>query len=774
MKSKMKPERWARINHVFHAALELDTGSRARFVEVSSAGDLDLCREVEALLAAHDASAGFLAGPALQIAAEIMADEGGASPTGQEFPAEQKDGGQHLRVDPMQRPVAARYILRKELGRGGMGVVYEAWDTKLQCSVALKCISPDRVDNDEARQGILREARMAASLAHPYICRIFDTVEEGSDLYVVMECCTGHTLQDGLFTIPEVIRIGCEIAEALAEAHSKGIIHRDIKPANLMMTAAGHVKIMDFGLAKRVPGRGSDRPLSLSLADTFESTSHEIAGSIPYMSPEQLRGEPLDSRSDIFSLGVSLYEMIARHTPFSGSTAADTIAEIIHGQPKPIAQYRKGVPENLELVIFKMLAKDPDQRYKSAQEVHTALSQAVRRKLSDTMLRRKIRKSRLRLTAALAGIVLLGVVLLLWLNRARESRAPDAFQAESSIPVAEADLLFKRALVSASQFSQPANQNAIALLTECIRLRPEDASARSALALEKLKKFWWYQGDASQIKDALEQAAYAVKFDPSIVQGRVILAIANTLRSSDPQGYFDLAQCLRMDPKQPEALGWLALFFAKTGDFKSSQELIDRLKAQDPHSPYAGGIQTFLLIHEGDLKSAARQIADLSLQFPNWDGPAFAEMQRAISLSNVDLVRQAINHVQLINPDKPSLKLWRIYLKALEGSRVSGEELQALLPYLTQDHELSALYARICVRVGENAEAMKWLRHSIDQGNYGLVELGHDDFKPLENEPGFAEMKRSLKSKADSLGAQIRSLISGRSGERPRNSRIPG
>ncbi len=753
----MKPERWARINQLFHAALEKDAGSRNHFVEEASGGDPDLRREVEALLAAHEGAGSFLADPALHVAAEIVAEEEATPLTGQDSPAAQKASGLESTVESMQRSVAGRYVLRKELGRGGMGVVYEAWDTKLQCSVALKCISPDRLDNDEARQGILREAHMAASLAHPYICRIFDTVQEGGDLYVVMEYCKGQTLREGVFMIPEIIHIGCEIAEALAEAHAKGIIHRDIKPANVMMTAAGHVKIMDFGLAKRLPGRISDQPLSCSVAETLESTSHVIAGSIPYMSPEQLRGEPVDSRSDIFSLGVSLYELTARHMPFSGTSAADTIAGIMHSHPAPIRQYRKGVPEGLERAIFKMLEKDPAQRYRSASEVRTALSLATKRKFSDTMLRRRIRSSHLRMAAAMAGIVLAGVLLFFWLNRARES--PAALQAESSIPATEADLLYKRALVSASQFSQPANQNAIALLTECIRLRPDDAAARSALALEKLKKFWWYQGDAGQYKEALSQAAYAVKLDPSIVQSRVILAIADTLHSSDPQGYIELAQCLTTDPKQPEALGWLARFFAITGDFKSSQELIDRLRAQDKHGPYADVVQAVLLIHEGNLKSAGREIANVSLQFPNWEGAASAEMMRAISLSDTDLVRQAINHVQLINPDKPSLKLWKIYLKALEGSRVSDEEREALLPYLEQDYELSALYARICVRLGDRQKAMEWLQRSIDHGNYDLVALGHEDFKPLANEPGFVQMRRALREKADALGSRIRSLI---------------
>ncbi len=753
----MKPERWARINQLFHAALELEAGRRVRFVEESSGGDLELRREVEALLAAHEGAGTFLADPALQAAAEIAAEEGDSARAGQEPSAPEEDVGSESCSIPVQRVVAGRYLLRKELGRGGMGVVYEAWDTKLQCTVALKCISPGRLNNDEARRSILKEAHMAASLAHPYICRIFDTAEEGSDLFVVMECCTGSSLDGGDFPVAEVVRIGCEIAEALSEAHAKGIIHRDIKPANVMLTEAGHVKIMDFGLAKLLPGGDAGLRQGQSMVETCRSSNSEITGSIPYMSPEQLRGEPLDSRSDIFSLGVSLYELIARHRPFSGTSAADTIAEILHDQPEPMARYRKGVPENLERVIFRMMAKDAAQRYQSAAEVRAALAQVASPKLPDEMPRRWFRSPRLRLAAALAGIVILAVIFLWWLNRTRAT----VFHGESPLPSTEADMLLRRAQISASRFSQSANQDAISLLTECIRQRPDDAVARSALALEKLKKFWWYQGGEGEYKEALEQAAYAVKLDPSTVQGQVILAIGATLRSSDPEGYFDLARNLRTDPKQPEALGWLALFFAKTGDFKFSQELIDRLKATGPDNPYAGGIQAFLLIQEGDLKAAGKQIAGLSLQFPTWDGPAYAEMQRAISLSNADLVRQAINHVSLINPDKPSLKLWRIYLKALEGSRVSEEEQQAVLPYLAQDHELSALYARICVRLGEKDRAMEWLQHSIDKGNYDLVELGHEDFKPLGEEPGFVNLKRTLRDKADSMGAQIRSLLSG-------------
>ena len=217
-----------------------------------------------------------------------------------------------------------RYRILEELGRGGMGEVYLAEDTTLGRKVALKFL-PSEMRNDEtARQRFLREARSAAALDHPFICHIHETGESEGLAFIAMERVTGQTLQDKLADGPvgvaEALRIGTEVAEALEEAHRSDIVHRDLKPSNIMLTSGGHVKVMDFGLAKQV-AVGEE-----SQADTLTKLTSEgsTLGTVPYMSPEQLQGKPVDTRSDLFSLGILLHEILTGSHPFRKTMKVQT------------------------------------------------------------------------------------------------------------------------------------------------------------------------------------------------------------------------------------------------------------------------------------------------------------------------------------------------------------------------------------------------------------------------------------------------------------------
>jgi len=254
----------------------------------------------------------------------------------------------------------SHYKILEKLGEGGMGVVYKARDTRLDRIVALKFLSPRTIvgDNDKAR--LIREAKAAAALSHPGICMIHEIGEDAGRSFVAMELIDGPDLEEkmesGRFEIDEAIDIAIKVAEGLSEAHRAGTVHRDIKPANIMITSRNAVKIMDFGLAKST-GKGS-------LAETGS-----LVGTLAYMSPEQIRARETDHRTDLFSLGMVLYEMIAGRAPFSGEYEAALIYSIVHEQHEPLRLHRADVPSELDGIVSKCLAKEPEDRYQSADDL---------------------------------------------------------------------------------------------------------------------------------------------------------------------------------------------------------------------------------------------------------------------------------------------------------------------------------------------------------------------------------------------------------------------
>jgi serine/threonine protein kinase/tetratricopeptide (TPR) repeat protein len=266
----------------------------------------------------------------------------------------------------MNKSSISRYRILKKLGAGGMGEVYLAEDTKLGRKVALKSLPADAIPDDQARKRLIREAQAAAKLNHPNICAIYEVDQEDRRSFIVMQYVEGETLatliQRKALELDQALDIARQVADALSEAHLRGIIHRDIKPQNIMIASRGHVKVLDFGLSKVV----RERSLIESSADTESllSAPGMVMGTAPYMSPEQVRGDRIDVRSDIFSFGSLLYEMVAGCRPFAGENAAATLSAILTREPPPPV-----APTELQRIINKCLAKDRARRYQSARDL---------------------------------------------------------------------------------------------------------------------------------------------------------------------------------------------------------------------------------------------------------------------------------------------------------------------------------------------------------------------------------------------------------------------
>jgi eukaryotic-like serine/threonine-protein kinase len=314
----------------------------------------------------------------------------------------------------------ATYRIQSRLGAGGMGEVYRAHDTKLGRDVALKVLPSELASNPERKQRLLREARAAASLNHPNICTIHDVGEADGHAYIAMEVIDGEPLSkriaSGPLSIEDLVRYGTQLADALAHAHQRGVVHRDLKSANVMITPEGRVKVLDFGLAKLLSG---DDPSDLTTRESL-SGSGAVLGTLPYMAPEQLRGQPVDARADIWALGVVLYEMASGTRPFAGTTAFELSSAILNHAPPPLPAR---VATELHAVTNRCLQKEQARRYQAASEVGAALDVLSTQVLSGRLLTGAPRAGRRAPLAAVVAIVIACAAgAAIWFNRAAIGR----------------------------------------------------------------------------------------------------------------------------------------------------------------------------------------------------------------------------------------------------------------------------------------------------------------------------------------------------------------
>jgi serine/threonine protein kinase len=266
--------------------------------------------------------------------------------------------------------VLAHYRIISRLGSGAMGEVYLAQDLNLRRTVALKILTTDSSSSSQAHRRFVQEARTASALKHPNIAHIYEISEENDISFIAMEYIEGVTLrQRGPLSLNEALDVAEQVASALVAAHTAGVVHRDLKPENIMLSRDGYVKVLDFGLAKTVSRESVTGNPEGSTASTFFTDPGSVVGTITYMSPEQARGQHVDQRSDIWSLGVVIYEMISGHRPFEAGTTSDIISHILHREPQPLARFARNVPESVEWLVMKTLNKDREGRHQTAKEL---------------------------------------------------------------------------------------------------------------------------------------------------------------------------------------------------------------------------------------------------------------------------------------------------------------------------------------------------------------------------------------------------------------------
>src|SRR5450432_4419226 len=391
----MKPERWNKVEDIFHKVLDAGESRRGAVLEESCAGDEDLRREVESLLAQHKTDGSFIETPAFE------ADAGTVRKPKVPLAAQARPN--------LAGSLFGQYRVVGGIGVGGMGGGYKAEDSKLGRSAALKFLPQDIAADHLALERFRREARAASALNHPNICTIYDIVEEPGPVFIAMEYLEGQTLAAYIggraLAADRIAKFGMPIAEALGAAHAKGVVHRDIKPGNIFVTTSGLVKVLDFGVAKLLQSP-SDPAATASLTKT-----DGISGTLPYMSPEQLRGSEVDARSDIYSLGIVLYEMSTGRRPYPGNQQSELIDAILNRPAPPPKNINPQLPIKLEEIILKCLEKDPEDRYQTAREIAVDLRRMSSPSGTTTqaVTRKATWKSRVVLFAV-AGAVSLGIV----------------------------------------------------------------------------------------------------------------------------------------------------------------------------------------------------------------------------------------------------------------------------------------------------------------------------------------------------------------------------
>ncbi len=348
----MKAERWRKVNDLFQSAVERAPEDRAAFLDEACHGDEGLCREVESLLASYERAENFIESPAFEIAPELLTNDMAGALVGE---------------------LIGHYRIESLIGVGGMGEVYLARDERLGRKVALKLL-PTRLIADETQLSRFKtEARSASALNHPNILTVYEIGAEGNRQFIAMEFIEGMTLRASLtrgrMNVHSTLEIAVQVASALAAAHETGVVHRDIKPENIMLRPDGYAKVLDFGIAKLTEQRPASDHYELGTTAVLQTRPGLVLGTAHYMSPEQTRGQKVDARSDIWSLGVVLYEMIGGIPPFRGETPSDCIASILRTEPPPLSGLLSDVPLKLESILQKALRKNRDQRYQTIKEM---------------------------------------------------------------------------------------------------------------------------------------------------------------------------------------------------------------------------------------------------------------------------------------------------------------------------------------------------------------------------------------------------------------------
>ena len=623
-------DRWATVKHIHQCALDRDPSERPAFVDESCGGDETLRREVQSLLTYAREAESFLERPAVDVA-----------PTGPSGPCETALVGRTV----------SHYQVLSLLGAGGMGEVYLARDARLDRTVALKILPGDLAVDPDRMLRFAREAKAASALNHPNVATIYDVGESDGIHFIVMEHVEGETIAARIgrpLTPSEIVDVAVQAADALDVAHAKGITHRDIKPANLMLTLRGHVKVLDFGVAKMARGDEASPNDDWNVGSLTAVGS--VVGSGPYMSPEQIAGGDVDPRSDVFSLGVVIYQMATRQLPFSGETRAELTQSILHATPEPITRLNPEIPVELERITFKCLDKSADARYQSARELLSDLWPLKRQ--VDAKARRGTPTTDPSRASEASELVARGWTHLRSGSFFEVSHAVSAFVAATTIDPTYAAAYAGLAL---AKLGQANNRNVLveaygeakAAALRAVALDDKSADARVALGQVMFTAEWdWIAAERSF------QRALAI--DPNHAEAYIYYGILMEALGDLERGLSLKMQGLECDSTSVLAHLWIAVSFWNQRRYDDMIVWANKALDRDPQHPFARELLAGAHWKMGDL-SARVSCRHMTPRNPNWNGllvmhyaeagdldAAFEHLQRSIDARDPALLHLAV------------------------------------------------------------------------------------------------------------------------------------
>jgi tetratricopeptide (TPR) repeat protein/predicted Ser/Thr protein kinase len=596
----------------------------------------------------------------------------------------------------------AHYRILEQIGAGGMGVVYRARDMELERDVAVKVVGEG--SDELARQRLRREARTASALNHPNICTIYEVGEAEGQTYIAMELVEGRPLSaligsDGL-PVETAIRYGAQIADALAHAHERGVVHRDLKCANAIVTPEGRPKVLDFGLAKRVveetEATRTEEPLT---------EAGTVAGTLSYMAPEVLRGEPADPRSDLWALGVMLYQAVSGTLPFRGSTAFEITSAILRDSAAPLPA---SVPLGLAAILQRLLAKQPGERYQRAGEVRAAL-EAIQPAVSTSGAVPVVAVSRRKWIWVAGAVAVAGVVV--WLGIHWPSSGPRLSDGARPSSIPEANEYYERGLTFAGTGPRHDRAQMLRMFGRALAIDPRFAAARAGLAFAQMMAI--YQGDSNDpglLYKAEEEARRALQDDPGCGGAHTVLAGTYLLQGRRELVAGEVALALQENPNDLPALNWVPLYHRANGDYERAVRESRQVIARQPLFWPAHLNLAEMLGEQGDTAGAIRELERILESDPASRVALWTLARVHMDAGDLPKARQAMQRVDPQHRRNFRGRLRWALLLALEGKGAEARrEMDQPLHDFAAMVYLGALWvAEYYAVLGETDKALEW------------------------------------------------------------------
>lgn len=621
------------------------------------------------------------------------------------------------------------YRIIEQIGAGGMGVVYRARDERLDRDVAVKVLPPGTLADDSARKRFRKEALALSRLNHPNIATVHDfDSEEGID-FLVTELVPGMTLDEKLMAgaLPEqdVVRIGMQMADGLVAAHREGVIHRDLKPGNLRLTPEGRLKILDFGLAKRVD------PVDQGTITQSIAEAGGAGGTLPYMAPEQLKGEKEDTRSDLWAAGVVLYEMATGRRPFEGKTTIALADEIVHAPPPSPQGLQPRLSARLADIILKCLEKNAENRYQSAKELLVDLRRlampAPLPAAAVTPLGHPASRHRRWATAAVLGSVALAIVLLAMFQARKAKQVPESSRAASANRLStggaasaftEANEYFEKAMLFLK--TQYDLKRAREMLERALRVDPHFAEARAWYGFsDVLMVEGGNSNDSNWIYKAEQEARRALQDDPNSGRAHSALAAVYLLQGRKELVPTEVEKALAANRADLDARVWLINYYGLNGNYTQAEVVAKQALDMDPLFFPARMNLGDLFFEQGNVDEAVRQYEKI-LEVDSLNNFAIIRLARAfMSTGDLPKARRTLDLVRSTERKNFETRLAWALLFALEGNKeAAAKEMDSDLEAYAQISVWATLpVAEFYSITGDTQKSLQWLERAVRSGD---------------------------------------------------------